>query len=163
MCIVRFWACALEVGISTFFMKMPIKFSMESLQSNNVYLCTYMGTLHSVCHHIQTDTLSKKIKISPNITFISKGSMFSNCIPKENYSQMKNQRNECENENCLNCLAKELNEENWQKNPENILLKIAYEKRIIRNIASSISDLNQDDKKNLELVLYLCNMETYAL
>ena len=89
--------------------------------------------------------------------------MFSNCIPKGNYSEMKKQSNKCENENCLNCLATEMNEENWQKNTENVLLKIAYEKRIIKNIAISISDLNQDDMKNLELVLYLCNMETYAL
>ena len=72
---------------------------------------------------------------------------------------MKKQSNKCENENCLNCLAKELNEENWQKNTENVLLKIAYEKKIIKNIANSMSELNKEDKKNVERILTFCILE----
>ena len=56
---------------------------------------------------------------------------------------------------------KELIKENWQRYPENVMLKIAYEKKIILNLVTSISDLNKEDKKNLERINFLYNLKAY--
>ena len=60
---------------------------------------------------------------------------------------------------CLDCLLEELKMENWKKNPEKMFLKMAYEKKIIQNIATSLSELNKEDKKNLEQILALYNFK----
>ena len=49
--------------------------------------------------------------------------------------------------------------ENWKKSPEKKFLKIAYEKKIIQHIATSLSELNKEDKKNLEQILALYNFK----
>merc|ERR1712064_122493 len=54
---------------------------------------------------------------------------------------------------CLDCFLDELKEENWDKSPENLFLKIAFEKKIVQNIYTSIKDLNKEDKKSVEYFL----------
>ena len=58
----------------------------------------------------------------------------------------------------LDILIKELQQINWLEDPEYVILKIAYEKKIIQNAAISIYDLRKEDKKNLERVLFLHNI-----
>ena len=57
---------------------------------------------------------------------------------------------------------KELRKENWPNNPEFLTLKIAYEKKIIQTNATSLKELNEDDKKKLKRILYLCAVEDYC-
>ena len=64
---------------------------------------------------------------------------------------------------CLKCLIEELKDEKWYDSPENVLLKIAYEKKIIQNNTTSIKELNKEDRKNVEAMLYLYNLEDYGL
>ena len=87
--------------------------------------------------------------------------MFWNCISKQNYNKVPHSDKNCEVENCADCLVKELIKENWQKNPENVMLKIAYEKKIILNLVTSINDLKKEDKKNLERINFLYNLKAY--
>ena len=51
--------------------------------------------------------------------------------------QLTNEDERCENCNnneCTDCLVKELRKENWPNNPEFLTLKIAYEKKIIQTL-----------------------------
>ena len=98
--------------------------------------------------------------------------MFCNCIEKGSYTKL-NDRNQqkgddsfcftkihetkrhCEYPDCIDCLLGKLEKENWKKKPENIMLKIAYENKIIKNPASCINELNKEDKKNSEQILAL--------
>ena len=41
--------------------------------------------------------------------------MFWNCISKQNYNKVPHTDENCEVENCADCLVKELIKENWQK------------------------------------------------
>ena len=70
--------------------------------------------------------------------------MFWNCVSKQNYTNLHKDE-KCEEDNCEECLVKELLKENWQRNPENVILEIAYEKKIIKNIVTSIRELNPND------------------
>merc|ERR1712172_445828 len=81
--------------------------------------------------------------------------MFWNCISTPNYTKLQCKDEKCEKDNCDDCLVKELLKENWQDNTEHVFLKIAYEKQIIQNIATSIGDLNKEDKKTLERINFL--------
>ena len=79
--------------------------------------------------------------------------------------QLTNEDERCENCNnnkCTDCLVKELRKENWPNNPEFLTLKIAYEKKIIQTNATSLKELNEDDKKKLKRILYLCAVEDYC-
>ena len=84
--------------------------------------------------------------------------MFCNCISKQNYS---NKDEKCKNNDCIECLIEELLKENWQDKPEIEYLKIAHEKNIIDHAATSISDLNEEEKKNLIRINYLYVLNTY--
>jgi len=68
-----------------------------------------------------------------------------------------------ENKTKLDIFKKELQLMNWLEDPEYVVLKIAYEKKIIQNPAISIYDLTKEDKKNLKRLLFLYNVETYGL
>ena len=67
----------------------------------------------------------------------------------------------CECYDQLDCLLEKLNNEDWKNNPDGILLKFAYDNKIIKNDAASLIELNKEDKKNLEevLVLYYLKFE----
>ena len=77
----------------------------------------------------------------------------------QNYSRLHNKDEKCGTHDCNECLVTELLKENWQEKPENDYLKIAYEKKIIQHIANSLSELNKEDKKNLEQILALYNFK----
>merc|ERR1712064_200265 len=62
----------------------------------------------------------------------------------------------CEkSEPCLDCFLDELKKEDWDKSPENVFLKIAFEKKIVQNIYTSIKDLNKEDKKKIDCIFTL--------
>ena len=61
----------------------------------------------------------------------------------------------CEYYDKLDCLLEKLNNEDWNNNPDDTLLKFAYDNKIIKNDAASFIELNKEDKKNLEEVLTL--------
>ena len=82
--------------------------------------------------------------------------MFCNCISTQNYSKEDEKIYDC-----IECLVEELLKENWQDKPEIVYLKIAYEKNIIDHAATSISDLNEEEKKNLIRINYLYVLNTY--
>ena len=79
------------------------------------------------------------------------------------YTKQHSKNEKCENDTCLDCLIEELKKENWHNSSEDVLLKIAYEKKIIQNIVTSISDLNKEDKKKLEQILSLYYIDLYCL
>ena len=83
--------------------------------------------------------------------------MFSNSAVK----QYHNNSEKSETDSCMDCLIKELKKEDWGKFSEKMLLKIAYEKKIIKNIANSMSELNKEDKKNVEQILTFCILEAH--
>jgi len=64
---------------------------------------------------------------------------------------------------CLDCFLDELKKENWDKSPENVFLKIAFEKKIVQNNYTLIKDLNKEDKKSVEyfLAMYYLKYEYY--
>jgi len=84
--------------------------------------------------------------------------MFCNCISTRNYSY-KDEK--CKNNDCIECLVEDLLRENWQDKPEIDYLKTAHEKNIIEHAATSISDLNEEEKKNLIGINYLYVLKTY--
>ena len=99
-------------------------------------------------------------------------SKFFSCIPKRtspklNVENQKHEKclgkvceiNNCENNDCLDCLLEELKKENWKASSENIFLKIAYEKNIILDIATSINQLDKEDKKYLGRILVLYDLK----
>ena len=89
--------------------------------------------------------------------------MFCNCISTQNYSGLHNKDEKCGTHDCNECLVDELLKESWQEKPENDYLKIAYEKRIIQHPSTSISDLNEEDMKNLKLINYLYVLKAYYI
>ena len=89
--------------------------------------------------------------------------MFCNCISMQNYSRLHNKDEKCGTHDCNECLVDELLKESWQEKPENDYLKIAYEKRIIQHPSTSISDLNEEDMKNLKLINYLYVLKAYYI
>ena len=80
-----------------------------------------------------------------------------------NYSKLHPKDENCNNNNCEECLIKELLRENWQDKKENVFLKIAYEKNIIRNTAASIRELDEEDRKNLERINFLYTLKSYCI
>ena len=106
--------------------------------------------------------------------------MLFNRILKRSYTKLKEESEKSddsfhltmiqpENKNdeyikCLDCLLEELKMEKWNKSPEKMFLKIAYEKKIIQNMSTSFSELSKEDKKNLEQILALYNFKNdYSL
>ena len=85
--------------------------------------------------------------------------LFDCCIAKTK-TKGKNKKfhdKSCECENCLSmeCLLEKLKNQDWKNNPENVFLEIAYDNKIIKDIVTSSSQLNSEDKKNLEEILAL--------
>merc|ERR1711922_135773 len=71
--------------------------------------------------------------------------------------------NVCENNNSLKYFIEDLKRENWHHSPEDVLLKTAYERKIIQKNPTTIDQLDKEDKKNLENVLVLCKLEELFL
>ena len=74
-----------------------------------------------------------------------------------------NEENRCKSKNQIEeeklwSLIEDLRKKNWQKAPEDVLLKIAYEKKIIKNFTTSFDQLNQEDKQNLKFIMSRMNM-----
>jgi len=84
--------------------------------------------------------------------------MFCNCISAQNYS---NKDEKCKNDDCIECLVEELLKENWQDKSEIDYFKTAHEKNIIGHVATSISDLNEEERKNLMRINYLYVLKAY--
>ena len=82
---------------------------------------------------------------------------------KRNQKKHYEERYGHENIISLAFLIGELRKENWHNSPENILLKTAHEKNIIKTIPATINELNEEDKKNLEFFQVLCSLEDYHL
>ena len=89
--------------------------------------------------------------------------MFCNPISKRSYTKLNESNEKCENDTCLDCLIEELKKDNWHKSSDHDLLKIAYEKKIIQNNATSITELNREDRKIVKQILGLCNLSDYNL
>ena len=66
----------------------------------------------------------------------------------------------CEYYDQLDCLSEKLNNEDWKNNLD-LLLRFAYDNKIIKNDAASLNELKKEDKKNLEevLALYFLKLE----
>ena len=68
-----------------------------------------------------------------------------------------------DNNNSLKCFIEDLKRENWHHSPEDVLLKTAYERKIIQKNPSTINELDKEDKKNLKDILVLCKLEELFL
>ena len=66
-------------------------------------------------------------------------------------------------DDCMSCLIMDLKQQNWKDSPDEIFLKIAYEKKIINNITTSIEKLSKEDKESLESVLIFLALDEYHL
>ena len=71
--------------------------------------------------------------------------------------------NVCENNNSFKCFIEDLKRENWHHSPEDVLLKTAYERKIIQKNPTTINELDKEDKKNLKDILVLCKLEELFL
>lgn len=56
-----------------------------------------------------------------------------------------------------------LKRENWHKRRDDVFFQVAYERKIIRRKSTSIGELSKEDKKHLEAVLAMCNLEDYHI
>jgi len=99
--------------------------------------------------------------------------MILNCFKKHHsedsdseYSSNSEERidNKCENSPCLSALElNQLKQENWHKRRDDVFFQVAYERKIIRRKSCSIGELSKEDKKHLEAVLAMCNLEDYHI
>ena len=71
--------------------------------------------------------------------------------------------NVCEINNSLKCFIEDLKREKWHHSPEDVLLKTAFEKKIIQKNPTTINGLDKEDKENLKCVLVLCSLEELFL
>ena len=84
--------------------------------------------------------------------------MFLSCIKSQTEQNYKS-----ENRPYFPSLIEELKRDNWHKRRDETFLQVAFDKKIIQSIPISISKLTKEDKKNLEYVLAMCNLEEYHI
>jgi len=98
--------------------------------------------------------------------------MILNCFKKHHsedsdseYSSNSEEKMDNFEENpCLSALELEkLKRENWHKRRDDVFFQVAYERKIIRRKSTSIGELSKEDKKHLEAVLAMCNLEDYHI
>jgi len=97
--------------------------------------------------------------------------MKMNCFKKksedsdsEYSSNPEEQMDTFENNPSLSALELEkLKRENWHKRRDDVFFQVAYERKIIRRKSTSIGELSKEDKKHLEAVLAMCNLEDYHI
>ena len=94
----------------------------------------------------------------------------SNCfIPTRKYKKLSTNCQEAKpiDKQCeydfLSCLIMDLKQQNWKDSPDDVFLKIAYEKKIINHITTSIDQLTKEDKESLEFMLVFISLEEYHL
>ena len=61
----------------------------------------------------------------------------------------------CKPDGRYECLVEYLIDERWRDKPQNLQLKIAYEKEIIMSETSSVDQLTKKDKERMEFMLVM--------
>ena len=108
---------------------------------------------------------SKEIDFSSILTLVQVSqhfdTPFSNMICQNRVYNKVLDPNLCKNRTCLICFIEDLKREKWHHSPENVFLKTALKRKIIKNKTATIDELNREDKKNMKYILVLCMEELF--